>query len=35
MTYCMSDLHGKKDLFDKMLKQIHFSSQDHDIFWGM
>lgn len=29
MTYCMSDLHGEKDLFDKMLKQIHFSSQDH------
>lgn len=29
VIYCMSDLHGEKDLFDKMLKQIHFSSQDH------
>lgn len=29
MTYCMSDLHGEKDLFDKMLEKIHFSFQDH------
>ena len=29
MIYCMSDLHGEKDLFDKMLKQIQFSSLDH------
>ena len=29
MTYCMSDLHGEKDLFDKMLEKIQFSSLDH------
>lgn len=29
VIYCMSDLHGEKDLFEKMLEQIHFSPQDH------
>lgn len=28
MTYCMSDLHGERDRFVRMLEQIHFSPAD-------
>lgn len=28
MIYCMSDIHGEKDRFDKMLDLIHFSDSD-------
>lgn len=29
MIYCVSDLHGERDLFLRMLEQIHFSPADH------
>ena len=29
MIYCMSDLHGERDLFERMLEQIGFSEEDH------
>ncbi len=28
MIYCMSDLHGRYDLFKEMLEKIHFSDED-------
>lgn len=28
MRYCISDLHGKYELFQKLLNVIHFSEQD-------
>lgn len=29
MIYCMADLHGERDWFEQMLKQIGFSDMDH------
>ena len=29
MIYCMADLHGERDFFLEMLKQIQFSPEDH------
>lgn len=29
VIYCMSDIHGELDKFERMLDLIHFSDEDH------